>query len=120
VVLVIRCGIGLLPLLCARDGKAKKVIALEQSACIEYARRIITDNRYSTVITLVQSNVRKMSLLLFLYYLLLDYTSYHMLHKSWRLIIVPSSAIFLVRLSNCYNLTEKMPLEGITISFQFS
>jgi len=58
VVLVIRCGIGLLPLLCARDGKAKKVIALEQSACIEYARRIITDNRYSTVITLVQSSVR--------------------------------------------------------------
>ncbi|XP_060858397.1 uncharacterized protein LOC132935795 [Metopolophium dirhodum] len=57
VVLVVRCGIGLLPLLCARDGKAKKVIALEQSACIEYARRIITDNRYSTVITLVQSNV---------------------------------------------------------------
>lgn len=70
-VLVIRCGIGLLPLLCARDGKAKKVIALEQSACIEYARRIITDNRYSTVITLVQSNVSKMSLLLFLYDLLL-------------------------------------------------
>ncbi|XP_060847189.1 protein arginine N-methyltransferase 1-like [Rhopalosiphum padi] len=57
VVLVIRCGIGLLPLLCARDGQAKKVIALEQSACIEYARRIITDNRYSTVITLIQSNV---------------------------------------------------------------
>lgn len=57
VVLVVRCGIGLLPLLCARDGQAKKVIALEQSACIEYARRIITDNRYSTVITLIQSNV---------------------------------------------------------------
>jgi len=71
VVLVIRCGIGLLPLLCARDGKAKKVIALEQSACIEYARRIITDNRYSTVITLVQSNVSKMLILLFLYDLLL-------------------------------------------------
>ncbi|XP_025196022.1 probable protein arginine N-methyltransferase 1.2 [Melanaphis sacchari] len=57
VVLVIRCGIGLLPLLCARDGQAKKVIALEQSSCIEYARRIITDNRYSTVITLIQSSV---------------------------------------------------------------
>lgn len=57
IVLVIRSGIGLLPLLCARDGQAKKVIALEQSSCIEYARRIVTDNRYSTVITLIQSSV---------------------------------------------------------------
>ncbi|XP_027840234.2 uncharacterized protein LOC114121922 [Aphis gossypii] len=57
IVLVIRSGIGLLPLLCARDGQAKRVIALEQSSCIEYARRIVTDNRYSTVITLIQSSV---------------------------------------------------------------
>lgn len=64
-VLVIRCGIGLLPLLCARDGQAKKVIALEQSACIEYARRIVTDNRYSNTITLIQSNVSKILLLLY-------------------------------------------------------
>lgn len=51
-------------MLCARDGQAKRVIALEQSSCIEYARRIVTDNRYSTVITLIQSSVRKMTLIL--------------------------------------------------------
>jgi len=57
VVLVIRCGIGLLPMLCIRSGHAKKVIALEQSACIEYARRIVKDNGYSDEITLIQSSV---------------------------------------------------------------
>lgn len=59
VVLVIRSGIGLLPLLCVRDGLAKKVIALEQSACIEYARRIVKDNLYSHQITFIQSSVIK-------------------------------------------------------------
>lgn len=57
VVLVIRCGIGLLPLLCLRTGRAKKVIALEQSACIEYARQIIIDNEYSNEVILIQSSV---------------------------------------------------------------
>lgn len=56
-VLVIRSGIGLLPLLCVRNGFAKKVIGLEQSACIEYARRIVEDNMYSNRITLIQSSV---------------------------------------------------------------
>lgn len=55
--LVIRCGIGLLPMLCVRNGKARKVIALEQSNCIEYARYIIKDNMYSHKITLIQSTV---------------------------------------------------------------
>jgi len=58
VVLVIRCGIGFLPLLCVRFGFAKKVIGLEQSACIEYARRIVNDNFYSNQITLIQSSVK--------------------------------------------------------------
>lgn len=57
VVLVIRCGIGLLPLMCVRNGYARKVIALEESACIEYARLIIKDNGYSSKITLIQSSV---------------------------------------------------------------
>lgn len=57
VVLVIRCGIGLLPLLCARNGKAKRVVALEQSTCIEYARNIVKDNMYGHKITLIQSSV---------------------------------------------------------------
>lgn len=59
VVLVIRCGIGLLPLLCVRNGCAKKVIALEQSACIDYARQVVIDNSYDDKITLIQSNVIK-------------------------------------------------------------
>lgn len=57
VVLVIRSGIGLLPLLCVQSGLAKKVIALEQSACIEYARRIVKDNNFSHKITFIQSSV---------------------------------------------------------------
>lgn len=56
-VLVVRSGIGLLPMLCVRNGHARKVIALEQSACIEYARRIINDNHYSDRITLIQDSV---------------------------------------------------------------
>lgn len=58
-VLVVRSGIGFLPLLCARNGFAKRVIALEESACIEYARRIVEDNNYSHKITLIQSSVMK-------------------------------------------------------------
>lgn len=57
IVLVIRCGIGLLPMLCIQNGHAKKVIALEQSACIDYARQVIHDNSYDKKITLIQSNV---------------------------------------------------------------
>lgn len=57
IVLVVRCGIGLLPMLCVKSGLAKKVIALEQSSCIEYARRIIHDNSFSQQITLIQSSV---------------------------------------------------------------
>lgn len=57
VVLVVRCGIGLLPMLCVRYGLAKRVIALEISDCISYARRIIKDNNYDDKITLIQSNV---------------------------------------------------------------
>jgi hypothetical protein len=59
VVLVIRGGIGFLPLLCARNGCAKKVIVLEESACIEYARQIVKDNNYCHKITLIQSSVMK-------------------------------------------------------------
>lgn len=44
-------------MLCVRVGGAKKVIGLEQSACIEYARRIIKDNNYCHKITLIQSSV---------------------------------------------------------------
>ncbi|VVC44125.1 Protein arginine N-methyltransferase,S-adenosyl-L-methionine-dependent methyltransferase [Cinara cedri] len=58
VVLVVRCGIGLIPMLCIRYGSAKKVIALEQSACIEYARQIVIDNSYEDQITLIQSSVQ--------------------------------------------------------------
>lgn len=58
-VLVIRCGVGLLPLMCVRSGKAEKVIALEESNCIEYARRIVKDNSYGHKITLIQSSVIK-------------------------------------------------------------
>lgn len=65
-VLVIRSGIGLLPLLCVRHGFAKKVIGLEQSACIEYARRIVEDNKYSNQITLIQSSVIFSYLFMFL------------------------------------------------------
>lgn len=57
VVLVVRSGIGLLPMLCVRNGLAKRVIALEESACIGYARRIIKDNNYNDKITLIQSSV---------------------------------------------------------------
>lgn len=64
VVLVVRSGIGLLPLLCVRVGLAKKVIALEESDCIEYARRIVKDNSYSHMITFIQSSV----ILYFSYY----------------------------------------------------
>lgn len=64
--LVIRCGIGLLPMLCVRIGGAKKVIGLEQSACIEYARCIVKDNSYCHKITLIQSSV-----ILFIYISLL-------------------------------------------------
>lgn len=44
-------------MLCVRLGRAKKVIGLEKSDCIEYARRIVEDNAYSHVITLIQSSV---------------------------------------------------------------
>lgn len=45
--------------MCVRSGMAKKVIALEESACIEYARRIVKDNSYGHLITLIQSSVIK-------------------------------------------------------------
>lgn len=76
-VLIVRCGVGLLPLLCVRNGNAKKVIGLEQSACIEYARCVVKDNMYDDKITLIQSSVIKY----FFIYLLLLHKNSHFLYN---------------------------------------
>lgn len=46
-------------MMCVRLGGAKRVIAVEKSACIEYARRIVKDNGCSRKITLIQTSVIK-------------------------------------------------------------
>lgn len=54
VVLDVGCGTGILSLFCAKAG-AKKVIGIDCSTIIIHARKIVADNGYADVITLVQS-----------------------------------------------------------------
>ncbi|XP_050434019.1 uncharacterized protein LOC126841519 [Adelges cooleyi] len=53
VVMVLRAGLGLLAMMCARHGRARKIIALETSYCAEYTKKIIEDNGFADVITVI-------------------------------------------------------------------
>lgn len=54
----IGCGTGILSMFAAKAG-ATKVIAVECSNIVDYARKIIEANRLSDVIEIVKGKVRK-------------------------------------------------------------
>lgn len=55
------CGTGILSMFAAKAG-AKKVIGIECSNIVEYARRIVADNDLSHIITIVKGKVEQVSL----------------------------------------------------------
>ena len=61
VVLDIGCGPGILSMFAAKAG-ASKVIAIDCSNIIDYAQKIITDNHFADVITLVKGKVEEVTL----------------------------------------------------------
>lgn len=62
-VLDIGCGTGILSMFAAKAGAAK-VIAVECSNIVDYARKIIEANRLSDIIEIVKGKVRKHKLVL--------------------------------------------------------
>ncbi|ESO97535.1 hypothetical protein LOTGIDRAFT_177209 [Lottia gigantea] len=61
IVLDVGCGTGILSMFAAKAG-AKKVIGIECSSIIDYAQKIIVDNRLDKVITLVKGKVEEVVL----------------------------------------------------------
>ncbi|XP_073986426.1 arginine methyltransferase 1 isoform X2 [Rhodnius prolixus] len=61
IVLDVGCGTGILSMFAAKAG-AKKVIGIECSNIVEYARRIVADNDLSHIITIVKGKVEQVSL----------------------------------------------------------
>lgn len=61
VVLDIGCGTGILSMFAAKSGAAK-VIGIECSNIVEYAKQIVEDNRFSNIITLIKGKVEDVEL----------------------------------------------------------
>jgi protein arginine N-methyltransferase 1 len=61
VVLDVGCGTGILSLFAAKAG-ARKVIGIDCSNIIEYARKIVEDNNMSHVVTLIKGKVEEVDL----------------------------------------------------------
>uniref|UniRef100_A0A161MQ15 type I protein arginine methyltransferase n=1 Tax=Triatoma infestans TaxID=30076 RepID=A0A161MQ15_TRIIF len=61
IVLDVGCGTGILSMFAAKAG-AKKVIGIECSNIVEYARRIVADNDLSHIITIVKGKVEQVNL----------------------------------------------------------
>ncbi|XP_014260190.1 protein arginine N-methyltransferase 1 [Cimex lectularius] len=61
VVLDVGCGTGILSMFAAKAG-ARKVIGIECSNIVEYARRIVNDNKLGNVITIVKGKVEEVEL----------------------------------------------------------
>jgi protein arginine N-methyltransferase 1 len=61
VVLDIGCGTGILSMFAAKAG-ASKVIAIDCSNIIDYAQKIINDNHFQDVITLIKGKVEEVAL----------------------------------------------------------
>lgn len=60
-VLDIGCGTGILSMFAAKAG-ASRVIAIECSNIVDYARKIIERNRFSDVITILKGKVEEVEL----------------------------------------------------------
>ncbi|KAK6177341.1 hypothetical protein SNE40_015460 [Patella caerulea] len=61
IVLDVGCGTGILSMFAAKAG-AKKVIGIECSSIIDYAKKIIIDNKFENTITLVKGKVEEVVL----------------------------------------------------------
>uniref|UniRef100_A0A8W8MSP4 type I protein arginine methyltransferase n=1 Tax=Magallana gigas TaxID=29159 RepID=A0A8W8MSP4_MAGGI len=61
VVLDVGCGTGILSMFAAKAGAAK-VIGIECSSIIEYGQKIVAENNYSNVVTLVKGKVEEVEL----------------------------------------------------------
>ncbi|XP_014294318.1 protein arginine N-methyltransferase 1 isoform X2 [Halyomorpha halys] len=61
VVLDVGCGTGILSMFAAKAG-ARKVVGIECSNIVEYARRIVADNDLSDIITIVKGKVEEVTL----------------------------------------------------------
>lgn len=59
--LEVGCGTGIFSIFAAKAG-ASRVIAVDGASITEYARRIIQDNGFSSVITVVQAKVEEVEL----------------------------------------------------------
>lgn len=55
------CGTGILSMFAAKAG-ARKVIGIECSNIVEYARRIVADNDLSDIVTIVKGKVEEVTL----------------------------------------------------------
>jgi protein arginine N-methyltransferase 1 len=61
VVLDIGCGTGILSMFAAKAG-ARKVIGIECSNIVEYARQIVTANRLDEIVTIIKGKVEEVAL----------------------------------------------------------
>lgn len=60
-VLDIGCGTGILSMFAAKAGAAK-VIAIECSSIVDYARKIVEANKFSDIITIIKGKVEEVEL----------------------------------------------------------
>lgn len=57
----IGCGTGILSMFAAKAGAAK-VIAIECSSIVDYARKIVEANKFSDIITIIKGKVEEVEL----------------------------------------------------------
>lgn len=60
-VLDVGCGTGILSIFCARAG-ARKVYAVDASGIAEHAERIVADNGFADVITVIRGKMEEVEL----------------------------------------------------------